>query len=158
MRTAEVICAAAILVVGAVVCYDSTNLGIVGWGDSGPEAGLYPFLLGAATIALSAVVLGQTLRRSRRRQPTQPFIPPGAWKQVASVGVPAGLMLFLTDFIGLYLAAGLYLAVYMRWIGKHRWVTVTVVSILIPLAGYIVFRRWFLIPLPEGSVWAQVGF
>jgi hypothetical protein len=76
---------------------------------------------------------------------------------VASVAVPASLMILLMQFIGIYLAAGLYLAVYMRWIGKHRWVTIAALSILIPLAGYIVFWRWFLIPLPEGSVWAQLG-
>jgi len=157
MRRAEVMCAAVILAVGALVCYDSTRHGIIGWGDGGPEAGLYPFLLGAGTIGAGVVILGQTLRRSRHGQLSRPFIAPGAWRPVAAVGVPAGLMLFLTQFIGLYLAAGLYLAVYMRWIGKHRWVTVTAVSILIPLAGYIVFRRWFLIPLPEGSVWAQLG-
>jgi hypothetical protein len=157
MRKAEILCALALLTVGVLVCYDSTTLGVVGWGDGGPEAGLYPFLLGAGTILMSGLVLAQTLRQWRRGQPSQPFIPPGAWKPVASAGVPAALMLFLTDFIGLYVAAGLYLAVYMRWIGKHRWVTVAAVSILVPLAGYIIFRRWFLIPLPEGSVWAQIG-
>lgn len=156
MRTAEVICAAVMLAVGVVVCYDSTNYGVVGWGDGGPEAGLYPFLLGAGTILTSAVILGQTLRRWYRTPPS-PFLPPGAWRPVASVAIPTALMLFLTHFIGLYVAAGLYLAVYMRWIGKHGWLTVSAVSVLVPLAGYLVFQRWFLIPLPEGSVWAQFG-
>ena len=38
-------------------------------------------------------------------------------------------MVLFTEYIGLYLAAGIYLAVYMRWIGKHRWVTVLILSI-----------------------------
>lgn len=156
MRTAEFICAAVMLAVGALVCYESTNYGVIGWGDGGPEAGLYPFLLGAGTVLTSAVILGQALRRSHYPSP-RPFVPPGAWRPVASVAIPAALMLFLTQFIGLYVAAGLYLAVYMRWIGKHRWVTVSAISILVPLAGYIVFRRWFLVPLPEGTLWAQFG-
>jgi hypothetical protein len=156
MRTAEIICSAVMLAVGVVVCYESTHYGIVGWGDGGPEAGLYPFLLGVGTILTSAVILSQTLRRPRH-QPPRPFVPPGAWRPVASVAIPSALMLFMTQFIGLYVAAGLYLAVYMRWIGKHRWLTVSTVSILVPLAGYIVFRRWFLVPLPEGTVWAQFG-
>jgi ABC-type sugar transport system permease subunit len=156
MRKAEIICAAVILAVGAVVCYDSMHYG-VGWGDGGPEAGLYPFLLGIGTIAASVAILGQMLLRWRRDRPPQPFLRPDAWKKVASVAIPAALMILLTQFIGLYLAAGLYLAVYMRWIGRHRWVTVAALSILIPLAGYIVFWRWFLIPLPEGSVWVQLG-
>ena len=144
------------LAVGVLVCNESTGYGVGGWGDGGPETGLYPFLMGAGTILTSAVILGQTVRRVGR-QPPRPFIPPGAWRPVASVAIPAALMLLMTQFIGLYVAAALYLAVYMRWIGRHRWLTVTCVSILVPLAGYIVFRRWFLVPLPEGSLWAQVG-
>jgi hypothetical protein len=156
MRTAEVVCSAVMLAVGAVVCFESTHYGVVGWGDGGPEAGLYPFLLGAGTILMCAVILGRTLRTSPQRPPRS-FLPPGAWRPVASVAVPTALMLFLTQFIGLYVAAGLYLAVYMRWIGRHRWLTVSAVSVLVPLVGYIVFQRWFLIPLPEGSVWARFG-
>jgi ABC-type sugar transport system permease subunit len=156
MRTAEILCAALILAVGVLVCFESATYGI-GWGDDGPLPGLYPLLLGIGTVGASVVILGQTLRRRRGNQSTQPFLRPGAWKKVASVAVPAGLMIFLTQFLGLYFAAALYLAVYMRWIGKHRWVTIAALSILIPLAGYVVFWRWFLIPLPEGSLWAQLG-
>jgi len=156
MRTAEILCATLILAVGVLVCYESAHYGI-GWGDGGPEAGLYPLLLGIGIVGASVATLGQTFGRWRRRKPLQPFLAPGAWKKVASVAVPASLMILLTQFIGIYLAAALYLAVYMRWIGRHRWVTIAALSIVIPLAGYVVFWRWFLIPLPEGSVWARLG-
>jgi putative tricarboxylic transport membrane protein len=156
MRTAEILCATLILAVGVLVCYESAQYGI-GWGDGGPEAGLYPLLLGIGMIGATVAILSQTLGRWRRGKPPQPFLGAGAWKKVASVAVPASLMILLTQFIGIYLAAGLYLAVYMRWIGRHRWVTIAALSILIPLTGYIVFWRWFLIPLPEGSLWAQLG-
>ena len=156
MRTAEILCATLILAVGVLVCYESAHYGI-GWGDGGPEAGGYPLLLGIALIGASVAILSQTLRRWRPGTPPQPFLAPGAWKKVVSVAVPASLMILLTQFIGIYLAAALYLAVYMRWIGRHRWVTIAALSIVIPLAGYVVFWRWFLIPLPEGSVWARLG-
>jgi hypothetical protein len=38
----------------------------------------------------------------------------------------------------------------MRWIGKHKWITVAAVSILLPLVSYFIFDRIFLIPLPKG--------
>jgi hypothetical protein len=157
MRTAEILCAVSLLAVGVLVCYDSGRYGIFGWGAAGPLPGLYPFLLGAGTILGSVVVLAQAVRRARRNEPDRPFIPPAAWKPVLSVGIPATLMVFLTAYVGLFLAAGLYLAVYMRWIGRHRWITVAAVSILLPLAGYIVFVRWFLIPLPEGTLLPHLG-
>ena len=157
MRKAEAICGLIILAIGIVAIYDARRYGIFGWGAAGPEPGLYPFFLGVGMVVGSLVILGQANLRARRREPDAPFIPPGGLKPILCVAIPAALMLFLTEFIGLYLASGLYLAVYMRWIGKHRWITVAACSILIPLAGYIMFDKWFLIPVPEGSLTSRLG-
>jgi len=158
MRKADGVCGLIFLALGSLIAYDGRKSGVFGWGPAGPEAGLYPFLLGAGIIVGSLIVLAQVLIRSRRSEPDQPFMPPGALKPLLYVAVPAALMVFLTEFIGLYLAAGLYLAVYMRWIGKNGWIKVLAVSILLPLAGYFVFEKWFLIPLPEGSLTGRLGF
>ncbi len=157
MRKADTICALVVLAIGITAVLDARRYGIFGWGAAGPEPGLYPFMLGIGVIVGSLVILGQTYLRARRAEPAEPFIPPGALRPILSVAIPAALMLFLTEFIGLYLASGLYLAVYMRWIGKHRWITVAACSILIPLAGYIMFDKWFLIPVPEGSLTSRLG-
>jgi hypothetical protein len=158
MRTAEAVCGLFLLAIGSLAIYDSRQYGVFGWGPAGPEPGLYPFLLGMGIVLGSLLILGQVLLRSRAAAPEEPFLPPGALKPVLSVGVPAALMVLLSQFIGLYLSAGIYLAVYMRWIGRRRWIMVAVVSILIPLAGYVVFERLFLIPLPEGSLTGRLGF
>ncbi len=157
MRKADTICALVILAIGLVAVLDARRYGIFGWGAAGPEPGLYPFLLGGGVIVGSLMILGQAYLRSPRDEPDEAFIPPGALKPILCVAIPAALMLFLTEFIGLYLASGLYLAVYMRWIGKYRWITVAAYSILIPLAGYIMFEKWFLIPVPEGSLTSRLG-
>ena len=158
MRKADMICALILMGIGTIVVYDAARYGVFGRGTAGPEPGLYPFLLGAGVIVGGLVILGQGYLRSRRSGPDDPFVPPGALKPVLSVAVPAASMVFLTEYIGLYLAAGLYMAVYMRWIGKHRWITVATCSILIPLAGYILFEKWFLIPVPEGSLTSRLRF
>lgn len=158
MRKADGMCALVILALGILAVYDARKYGIFGWGPAGPEAGLYPFLLGAGLIVGSLVILGQVLVRSRAAEPDEPFIPPGGLRPVLSVAIPATLMVFLIEYVGLYIAAGLYLAVYMRWIGRRPWIMVLAVSILLPLAGYIVFEKWFLIPLPEGSLTSRLRF
>jgi hypothetical protein len=158
MRKAEGICALIIFAVGFLIAYDATRYGVFGWGPAGPEPGLYPFLLGAGLVVAGLIILGQLFVKSRRAGADEPFIPPGGLRPVLCVAIPALLMVFLTEFIGLYLAAGLYLAVYMRWIGRHRWITVVAVSILLPLSGYVLFEKWFLIPLPEGSLTGRLGF
>ena len=158
MHKADGICSLIILSIGVLVAYEARRYGVFGWGSAGPEPGLYPFLLAAGLIGASMVVLGQAFIRWRTSELDKPFLAPGALKPVLSVAIPAALMVFLIEYIGLYLAAGLYLAVYMRWIGRQRWITVLGVSILLPLAGYLMFEKWFQIPLPEGSLTGHLRF
>ena len=158
MRKADAICALIILAIGGVVISDASQYGVFGWGLAGPEPGMYPFLLGVGLLVGSLLLLGRFFFGAHRSASDKLFIPPGGRKPVLTAVIPAALMVLLTHFIGLYLAAGLYLAVYMRWIGKYRWITVLAISILIPLAGYVVFEKWFLIPLPEGSLTGRLGF
>lgn len=158
MRKADGICAIITLLIGILVISDALKLGVFGWGSAGPEPGMYIFLLGAGVCVGSLVVLGQALARFRKGAPDKPFIRPGGLRPVLYVAVPAAIMVLMTEFIGLYLAAGLYLAVYMRWIGKHKWFIVAAVSILLPLVSYVVFDRFFLIPLPKGRFEALLTF
>ena len=158
MRKADAICALIILAIGMVVVYDAGQYGVFGWGLAGPEPGMYPFLLGLGLVVGSALILVRSFLRHDPSTFDKPFIPLGGRQPVLAVAIPATLMVLLTHFIGLYLAAGLYLAVYMRWIGKYRWIAVLAVSILIPLLGYCVFEKWFLISLPEGSLTGHLGF
>ena len=45
----------------------------------------------------------------------------------------------------------------MRWIGRHRWLTVLAVAVLFPLATFLVFEKWFLVPMPKGPLEAWLG-
>jgi len=97
----------------------------------------------SGAIVLKAFFLGSSYT-------DRPFVRKGGWVPVVKVAVPAFGMVALTEAIGLYPAAAIYLAVYMRWIGRHRWVTILLVSILLPVASYFLFDKWFLIPMPKG--------
>lgn len=158
MRKADGVCALICLLLGSLVIYDAWRLGVFGWGSAGPEPGMYIFLLGAGVAVGSLLILGRVVAQARRGEPDKPFIRPGGLKPVLYVSVPAAIMVLMTEFIGLYLAAGLYLAIYMRWIGKHKWLTVAALSILLPLASYFIFDRFFLIPLPKGRFEALLTF
>lgn len=158
MRKADGLCALFLLIVGILVMSEGWRLTVLGWGPAGPQPGLYPFLLGLGVSVGSLIVLGQVFARARRAESDKPFIRGGGLRPVLSVAVPAALMVLLTEFIGLYVAAGLYLAFYMRWVGRHRWITVVAISLLLPLASYFVFYRWFLIPLPMGRFESLLRF
>ena len=59
-------------------------------------------------------------------------------------------MVVVMEFVGLHIAAGLFLGFYMRAVGKIGWVTTLLVSILVPMSLYIAFDKLFLVPLPQG--------
>jgi hypothetical protein len=45
----------------------------------------------------------------------------------------------------------------MRWLGKYSWLTVAAVAIGMPVIAYLIFERWFLVPLPKGPLEEWLG-
>ena len=148
MRKANIACGLVLLLLGGFVLWESLKLKI-GWGLNGPEAGFFPFWLALGLVLCSAVTVLKAFFRGSSYT-DRPFVRKGGWVPVVKVAVPAFGMVALTEAIGLYPAAAVYLAVYMRWIGRHRWITILLVSILLPVASYFLFDKWFLIPMPKG--------
>lgn len=148
MRKADIACGLALLLAGGLVMWESLKLKI-GWGLNGPEAGFFPFWLATGLVVCSAIVVVKA-SRDLFLSGQIPFVKQGGWVPVVKVALPAFVMVALTEAFGLYPAAVVYLAVYMRWIGKHRWITTLSVSLLLPLSSYFVFDKWFLIPMPKG--------
>jgi len=82
------------------------------------------------------------------------LIPEGGLKPILWVLLPSTGMVILTEFVGLHIAAAIFLAFYMRAVGKIHWATVVLVSILLPASLFVVFDKLFLIPLPMG-IWGS---
>ena len=148
MRNAEVACGLSLLVLGLLVLWESLKLKI-GWGLNGPEAGFFPFWLAVGLVISSGSITVQAFL-SKKPAIRLPFVKRDGLFSVIKVSLPAFVMVALTEAIGLYPAALIYLAVYMRWIGKHSWMTTALVSVLVPLASYFIFDKWFLILMPRG--------
>ncbi|MGH7773533.1 MAG: tripartite tricarboxylate transporter TctB family protein [Candidatus Binatia bacterium] len=154
MRKADIACGLTILLLGGLVLWESLKLKI-GWGLNGPEAGFFPFWLATGLVICSALIIFKAFR-DRSPSSGRPFVQKGGWIPVIKVALPAFGMVALTEAIGLYPAAFIYMAVYMRWIGKNRWITTLLVSILLPVASYFIFDKWFLIPMPKGY-WSWIS-
>jgi putative tricarboxylic transport membrane protein len=45
----------------------------------------------------------------------------------------------------------------MKWLGRYSWLITAAVSIGVPLVTYIVFEKWFLVPLPKGPIEDWLG-
>jgi putative tricarboxylic transport membrane protein len=95
------------------------------------------------------------LRMPEARNKT--FVERGQLKLVLSVLVPSAVYVGLVGWIGIYVSAILYIAFFMRWLGKYPWWKVAVVSLATSTIFFLIFERWFLVPLPKGPVEAWLG-
>jgi hypothetical protein len=46
----------------------------------------------------------------------------------------------------------------MKWFGKYRWRMVVPIAVLVPIALYFTFEKWFLVPLPKGPLEQMLHF
>jgi putative tricarboxylic transport membrane protein len=153
MRLADALTAAVLMLGGGIVILDALRLGI-GWGTDGPKSGFFPFWLALILVATSAVVLVQAVRS----RSTVPFVTRKQLGPVLKVLWPATATVALMHFVGLYVASALYLAYYMRAVGRHAWFLVLTLAVLIPLVTFLVFETWFLVPMPKGPLEAWLGY
>jgi putative tricarboxylic transport membrane protein len=149
MKKANLTVALLLIAIAIVVIIDAVRLGFR-WSPSGPQSGFFPFWLGTILLVCSALELRKLLAEYRKRGPSKPLMGEGALKSIAWVLLPALGMVMVTELVGLHIAAALYLAFYMRAVGKIQWSTTVAVSILVPVALYIAFDKFFLVPMPEG--------
>jgi hypothetical protein len=153
MRAADLTTALILFALAGIVLVDSLRLGI-GWGTDGPKSGFFPFWLAVVAMASCVVIAGQAARRGRGR----PFLTREQAGPVLKVVLPAAGLVVATQVLGLYVAAALYIGLYMRWIGRHHWWLVLVLALGIPLAAFVIFERWFLVPMPKGPLENWLGF
>lgn len=148
-RSAEIVTAAGFLVLGAIVVYDSLRLGM-GWKEDGPQAGYFPFYIGAIICVSSVINLIAAILAARKKNAT--FVEVGQLKLVLSVLLPTAVYVGLIGFIGIYVASALFVALFMRWLGKYTWWKVAAVSIGNSVVFFLIFEVWFKIPLPKGPL------
>jgi hypothetical protein len=154
-RTVDIVVAVALLCIGVLVGVDTFRLG-AGWGMEGPRPGFFPFSMAILVMFGCVTVIRQALKGASSLKGAKPFVPAGAMKPVLTVLIPACGMVLVTEVVGLYIAAMIYLTGYIRIVGGYRWRTVLLISIPIPLISYWVFDKLFLIPMPMGMFGAQI--
>jgi hypothetical protein len=147
VRTADLVTAVVLLLLGGVVLYDATRLGY-GWSTDGPQSGFFPFWMAFLMVLTCVAILVQALRRTSRGT----FVTREQLRPVLQVFWPAAAMVLVTVFLGLYVASALYLGLYMRLVGRHSWRAVVALAIGVPVVTFLIFEQWFFMPLPKGPL------
>jgi putative tricarboxylic transport membrane protein len=153
-RVPELLVSAFLFGLAMLVITDSIRVG-TGWADDGPRSGYFPFYIGLALAGSSGFVLLKQLFTWRRDSET--FAERGQLASVVSILVPMVIYVGAIAFLGIYLSSFALILWFMKRHGKYGWPLSVGVSAAVPLLFFLVFERWFLVPLPKGPVEALLG-
>jgi putative tricarboxylic transport membrane protein len=146
MRRAQILMAAGIIAFAASVSVQAYQVGS-GWVDGQAGPGFFPFWLGVLLALCGTIILAQEVRHAVDKAFFHDHT--GLTSVIKVIATAAGLLV-LTYLIGFRTASIIYLFVYLRFIGKHRWPAVITMSLLIPISGYYIFERILQVGLPRG--------
>jgi hypothetical protein len=89
--------------------------------------------------------------RDRSERGRRAFVDWQPLRQVLSVLVPAVLFVLAIQAIGLYVAAALYIAGFMLWLGNYSFAKSAVLGVMVSAIAFVTFEIWFQVPLYKGA-------
>ena len=156
-RTMDIVVALLLLLISAIVIYDSTRLGFDWRENEGPASGYFPFYIalimaGASIVNLLRAVLAKGGNGS------DAFVGRTAFLRVLAVLVPAGVFVIAIQYLGLYVSSAIFIMAFMIILGRESILRAAVVGIAVPVYLFLMFEVWFLVPLPKGPLEAYIGY
>lgn len=153
VRWPELLVALLLMALAGLVLADSLRVGI-GWADDGPRSGYFPFYIGLALLAASGWTAFKQLRRWQVREV---FAERAQLASVMAILLPMVVYVGGIALVGIYVASAVLIAYFMLRHGQHGRVLTAAVAVGVPVFFYLVFERWFLVPLPKGLLEALLG-
>jgi putative tricarboxylic transport membrane protein len=152
-RAVGLVVAIVLFIAGVVLAFDNWRLGI-GWSDSGPQSGSFPFGLAVLMCVFSAIGIVDNLRSHAG----ETFVTREQFVRVLVVFFPVVVFGVVMQFLGIYVASAALIIGFMRFVGRMRWWVCLVVGLGVTIALFIIFEIEFLVPLPKGPLEDWLGF
>ena len=133
--------------------WDSSRIG-AGWGSEGPQSGYFPFYIGLLMNLASAVNLLMALKSSK----AESFVSKPAVKLVLAIFLPCLVYVAAMQWLGLYVASLIFIAVFMRWQGRFSVLKSGLTSLIVVVVLFVMFEIWFKVPLVKGPLEAALGY
>jgi hypothetical protein len=174
-RMMEVIVALVLLAGCAIVIQDSIGLRLpemtvdvarFRWQEgSGPGPGYFPFWV-AVILGISSLV--NLVSAIRGQGAGEIFVAARPFARVLAVLIPSICYVALVGGatigpvavpkLGIYLASAIFILVFMVAVGRENPLKALGVAVLVPVALFLMFEKWFLVPLPTGPIEAWLGY
>ena len=153
-RTMEIAVALILLGVSTIVIYDCQRIGF-GWlPNEGPAPGFIPFYIALILGVSSLAILGRAIAGHGSGVS---FVTRSEFGRVLAVLLPLAGFIGLIELVGLYVASAVFISLFMMVIGRESVLRSVLVGLGVPLALFMMFEKWFLVPLPKGPLEAMLG-
>jgi putative tricarboxylic transport membrane protein len=151
----ELVVAGLLAGIAVLVMADSWRVGI-GWGLEGPQAGFFPFYVGLILLGAAGTTMATNLVATSRARGS--FVDREGFGRVLSVLVPTVVFVVAVNWLGIYVAAALLIAFFMRRHGGFALAASLGLGAAIAVLVFVTFEVWFLMPLPKGPLEAALGY
>lgn len=134
----------------------------VGWTQSGPDSGYFPFYISLVLIAASLWNIGAAIRTrmgggEAALELAQAFLEGEGLRRVATFLAELTVFVVLSIVMGVYFGGTLYLA-WSAWKhGGYRPVTALAIGVIFSIVQFVLFEWAFLVPLNKGPIEAMLG-
>ncbi len=88
---------------------------------------------------------------SKKGRSTEIFVDSEQLKRVLSVLIPALVYVLAIQFIGIYVASFVYIALFMIVLGKYSPLKSVIVALAVCALFFMMFEVWFKVPLFKGK-------
>lgn len=153
--TVDALTAVFFFFVGVVMMVDNHRIGIT-WAVDGPESGYFPFHIGVIICIASVVIFLKAMFGKQRNHDV--FVSWDRFRLVLLVLLPTALYVLVVQFLGIYVASALFIAGFMRLLGKIPWLKTVLISVGVPVLLFWMFEIQFMVPLPKGPLEALFGY
>src|SRR6478609_7589219 len=153
-RTIEIVVSLLLLALAATLGYDNWRTGI-GWDSTGPQPGYFPFYL--SVILAAASLFGLVKASLSRELALETFVTRAQLRRVMAVFVPTLLFCVVTQFLGLYVASFLLIAIFMRMVGKIALWKSLLTALVFTAVMFVTFDVAFDVIMPKGPLEAAFG-
>jgi putative tricarboxylic transport membrane protein len=154
-RVAEIAVSLLLIVVALTLGFDNWRTGIA-WDSTGPQAGYFPFYLSVILGLASLYGLAATLLA--RPEATEAFVTRAQLRRVMAVFVPTLLFCVATQYLGMYVASFLLIAIFMRIVGRIALWKSLLTSFVFTAVMFVTFDIAFDVIMPKGPLEAAFGY
>jgi hypothetical protein len=151
----ELVFAGIVFLVGAAGLRGTVDLE-TGWASDGPQAGFFPYRVSLILMA-AALLVAVHAWRARRTLSHVVVVEREGGGRVLRFGLPIIATVLVAQWLGLYVAMALYLLATIRFAGRRSWGTALGVTAGFTVVTFIVFEKWFSVPLLKGPLEIMLG-